>query len=172
MNPMQNARIEKITLNIGAGKDQQKLEKGFALLQKISGMQPVRTITNARIAGWGLRPGLPIGCMVTLRKKKAADLLKRLLHAKDNTLKMSQFDSSGNVAFGIPEYIDIEGIEYDPKIGVIGLEVCVTLEKPGYRIKKRRLQKKRISKRHIVKKEEAIKFMQENFNVNVVGEES
>lgn len=171
MNTMQKVRIEKVTLNLGAGKDQGKIEKGLILLKTITGMTPVKTITNKRIAGWGLRPGLPIGCKVTVRKQKAVELLKRLIYAKDNMLKEEQFDNSGNLAFGIPEYIDIEGIDYDSKIGVIGLEVCVTLEKPGYRIKKRGLKKKKISKKHLITKEEAIEFMKENFKIKLAGEE-
>lgn len=166
-NPMRQLRIEKITLNIGAGKDVQKLEKGVTLLKAITGIEPVKTVTQKRIPNWGLRPGLPIGCMLTLRKKPATELLKRLLHAKDFKLKPSQFDEGGNVSFGIPEYIDIPGVNYDPKIGIIGLQVCVTLERPGYRIKRRRLKAKKIPHRHIVTREEAIEFMQKNFKVSV-----
>ena len=78
MNPMQEIRIEKITLNIGAGKDQLKLEKGIKLLKNITGIEPVKTTTSKRIPEWGIRPGLPIGCKITLRKKEAEKLLKRL----------------------------------------------------------------------------------------------
>ena len=171
MNKMQEVRVEKVTLNIGAGKDQNKLEKGIALIKSITGITPVKTKTNKRIMGWGLRPGLPIGCKITLRKKQALDIIPRLLHAKDFVLDEDQFDASGNLAFGIPEYIDIEGTKYDPKIGVMGLEVCITFEKPGYRIKKRRLKKRKVGKNHAVKKEEAIEFMKKNFNIKIGEEE-
>src|SRR3989338_1238596 len=158
MNPMKNIRIEKLTLNIGAGKEQAKLEKGVLLL---------KTITNKRIPSWGVRPGLPIGCKLTLRKQSAKELIKRLLKAKQNKLKESNFDNLGNVSFGIHEYIDIPGIEYDPKIGVLGLQVCITLERPGYRIKKRKLKQKKIAKSHVIKKQDALDFMKKEFNVNV-----
>ena len=75
MNPMQVPRIEKITLNVGAGKDQARLEKGVALLKMITGIDPVKTVTAKRIPGWGLRPGLPIGCKLTLRKQKTGEIL-------------------------------------------------------------------------------------------------
>lgn len=65
MNPMRNIRIEKVTLNIGAGKDQNKLDKARLLLKAITGIEPVKTVTQKRIPGWGLRPGLPIGCKIT-----------------------------------------------------------------------------------------------------------
>lgn len=167
MNAMQNVRIEKVTLNIGAGKEQSKLDKGVVLIKKITGREPVKTITNKRIPAWGVRPGLPIGCMITLRKKEAHELLQRLLKAKDSKIKTSQFDNLGNLSFGIHEYIDIPGVNYEPSIGIMGLQVCVTLEKPGFRIKKRKLKKKSIPKNHLVSKEEAMNFLKNNFKVEV-----
>jgi large subunit ribosomal protein L5 len=167
MNPMRIIRIEKLTLNIGAGKDQTRLEKGLKLLKNITGVNPVKTITNKRIPDWGIRPGLPIGCKITLRKHKAIELIKRLLVAKENKLQQSQFDEAGNIAFGIKEYIDIQGVKYDHDIGVIGLEVCITLERPGYRIKKRRICKKKIHKKHMITKQEAFEFMKNTFGVSM-----
>jgi len=162
---MQKVRIEKVTLNVGAGKDQAKLEKGIKLLKMITGIKPVTTFTQKRIPNWGLRPGLPIGCKLTLRKDKVSAVLPRLLESKENTLKDSQFDANGNISFGIHEYIDIPGVEYDPDIGVMGLEVCVTLEKPGFRIKKRRIKRKKVHKNHKITKQEAMQFMKNSFNV-------
>ncbi|MFH0977966.1 MAG: 50S ribosomal protein L5 [Candidatus Woesearchaeota archaeon] len=171
MNQMQQVKLEKITLNIGAGKDQKKLELGLKLLKKITEIEPVRTVTNKRIPNWGLRPGLPIGCKITLRKAAALETLKRLLEAKEGRLRESQFDQNGNIAFGLPEYIDIPGVGYDPEIGVLGLEVCVTLEKPGFRIKKRRLLKRKIPPKHRISRDEAINFMKNNFKVSLGEEE-
>lgn len=167
MNPMQTIRIEKVTLNFGAGKDQTKLEKGIALIKAVTGIEPVKTITNKRIAAWGLRPGLPIGCKLTIRKQPATQLLTRLLAAKENKIKPENFDDCGNLSFGIAEYIDIPGVSYDPKIGVLGLQVCITLERPGYRVKRRKWATKKIPKKHTVTKEEAITFFQKQFNVNI-----
>ncbi len=169
MNKMQQLRIEKVTLNIGAGKDQTKLEKGIVLIKAITGIEPVKTITQARIPSWGLRPGLPIGCKLTLRKQPALEVLKRLLQAKENKLKPTQFDAYGNISFGIQEYIDIPGVEYDPKIGIMGLQVCVSLEKPGYRIKRRKLKQKKLPRKHAVNRDEAITFMKTQFKI-AVGE--
>ncbi len=167
MNPMKTIRIEKVTLNVGAGKDQNKLDKAIILLKNLTGIEPVKTTTQKRIPGWGLRPGLPIGCKLTLRKKEATELLKRLIEAKDHMLAESQFDSSGNIAFGIHEYIDIPGIKYDPKVGIMGFQVCVTLERPGFRVKKRSIRKSKISKKHNISKEEAMDFMKNEFNIKI-----
>lgn len=157
-------------MNIGAGKDQTRLEKGLVLLSAVANATPIKTVTSKRIQEWGLRPGLPIGCKLTLRKEKAIKILPRLLEAVDNILREKQFDNNGNVAFGIHEYIEIPGVKYDPKIGIMGLEVCVTLERPGYRIKRRRLLPRKIPTRHRISKQEAISFMANNFNTKVEAE--
>lgn len=168
---MRTIRIEKITLNIGAGKDQNKLEKGLKLLKSLTAAEPIKTVTQKRIPGWGVRPGLPIGCKVTLRKKNAIEVLKRLLDAKSFVLEESQFDDNGSIAFGIKEYIDIKDAKYDPEIGIMGLEVCVTLERPGFRIKRRKLFKGKVGKKHKITKEEAIEFMKNEFNVKIGEDE-
>ena len=170
MNPSRDIKINKVTLNIGAGKDQTRLDKGIKLFKSITNVNPVKTITSKRIPGWGLRPGLPIGCKVTLRRKNAIEILNRLLQAKDNKLKESQFDQNGNIAFGIEEYIDIPGVKYDPEIGIIGLEVCVTLERNGFRIKRRRIYKKKVPKKHMITKQESIDFMKKEFNIELEAE--
>ena len=167
MNIMQSTvRIEKVTLNFGAGKDQNRLEKGAALIESIAGIKPVRTVTQKRIPSWGLRPGLPVGAKLTLRGAAATTMAKRILHAKDFKLKPSSIDGGGNISFGLPEYIDIEGAKYDPAIGIMGLEACITLSKPGYRVKRRALLTSHVGKRQTVSKQEAMTFMTKTFNVN------
>ncbi len=167
MNPMRNIRIEKITLNIGSGTNTAKLEKGMKLIQNLAGKPPVKTFTNKRIPTWGLRPGLPIGCKLTLRKNSAREMLSRLLKAKESKLSARQFDNLGNVAFGIHEYIDIPGAKYDPAIGIMGLEVCVTLERAGFRVKRRMAKSSRISKKHSISRQEAIDYLKNEFNIAV-----
>ncbi|MDO8480636.1 MAG: 50S ribosomal protein L5 [Nanoarchaeota archaeon] len=169
MNPMKQIRIEKLTLNIGTGKDQNKLDKAVLLLKAITGIEPVKTITTKRIPAWGLRPGLPIGCKLTLRGEQVKKLLSRFIEAKDKKLSPDCFDNSGNIAFGIHEYIDIPEVKYDPKIGIMGLQVCLTLERRGFRVKRRRVQQAKVGQKHVIKKEEAIAFLQEAYGV-AVGE--
>lgn len=168
---MRTIRIEKITLNIGVGKPGDQLDKSVKLLQKISNKKPIITKTIKRIPTWGLRPNLQIGTKVTLRGEEAAQLLSRLLQAVDNKLKPNSFDQFGNFSFGIHEYIDIPGVEYDADIGIIGLEVAATIERPGFRIKKRRLLQRRIPLRHRITKEEAMEFIKNKFNAKIGEEE-
>ncbi len=170
MNPMRRIVVDKLTLNFGAGKDQKQLEKGVSLLKQITGIEPVRTVTNKRIPSWGLRPGLPVGAKITLRGEEAETVAKRLLTARDFKLRQSNIDQMGNVSFGLKEYIDIPGVKYDPTIGVIGLECSLTLKRPGYRVRDRKLRKGQINKHHRVSQEDATAFMKERFNVSVVEE--
>ena len=158
-NVMRKIKITKVTLNIGAGKNEEHLKKGLKLLQKLAPSAPVKTITSKRIPGWGLRPGLAIGCKVTVRKNPE-QLLKRLLAAKGNVLKRSNFDREGNFSFGVPEYIDVTGLEYDPELKIMGFEAAVTLERPGFRIKKRKIRKMMVGKSHRISAEDAISFVQ------------
>ena len=166
MNINRQVRVGKVTLNVGAGKDQARLEKGLLLLRHITGVTPVKTFTSKRIPNWGIRPGLPIGCKVTLRHSKALELLPRLLDAKGKKLAARQFDNDGNIAFGIPEYIDIPQVKYDPQIGVIGLEVCITLERNGFRVRSRHNRPAKMPRRHRISRDEALAFMREHFSVN------
>lgn len=171
MNIMKTIKIEKMTLNIGAGKDPKKLEKGVLLLKHITGIDPVKTITQKRIPTWGLRPGLPIGCKLTIRDKELIkNLLPRFLKAKSNSLMESQFDDNGNVAFGIPEYIDIPGVQYTPDVGIMGFQVCLTLIRSGFRVKTRKIQKRKIKKSHRISKNEAMEFMKKEFNMAAKSE--
>ncbi|MFC1769127.1 50S ribosomal protein L5 [Nanoarchaeota archaeon] len=170
MNKMKEIRIEKVTINIGAGKDPNVLEKGTALIKNLTGIDPVKTYTNKRIPTWGLRPGLPIGCKLTLRGQKAIEILKRVLEANGRKLTEDNFDDQGNIAFGIKEYIDIPEIKYDPKIGIMGLQVCVTLSRPGFRIKRRSYMKRKIPKNHRISREDSIEHMKKNYAVTL-GEE-
>ena len=167
MNPMQNIKVEKVTVNIGCGKDQTKLDKAVKLVKMIVGKDPVKTISDKRIPEWGLRPGLPIGCKITLRKQPAIELLKRVLHARNNMLTDNAFNESGTVSFGITEYIDIPGVKYDPEIGVMGLQVCATLERPGFRVKRRRRASSAIPAPHRITKEQAIEYVTKAFNIKV-----
>ena len=163
---MRKIRVEKVTLNVGAGKDQKVLEKGLVLLKHISGVSPVKTVTQKRLAAWGLRPGLPIGCKVTLRGQQGTKLIPQLLSAKNDILKEDNFDDNGNISFGIPEYIDMKDIKYLPEIGIMGFQACITLQRPGFRVKRRKLFKRAISKHHRISRQDAMQFMTTTFNAS------
>ena len=136
-------------------------------LVNITDQKPVRTISKVTNPEFGIRKGQPIACKVTLRNEKADKAVKMVLDGIGNRLKASQFDTQGNVSFGIEEHIDIPGMRYDPDIGIFGMNVAVTFEKPGYRIKRRKIQHKKVPNKHQVTKEETMEFMKKEFQVNI-----
>lgn len=166
-NPMQQIRIGKITINMGIGAPGDEMDRAQAIMEKIVGTKGVQTKAKVRLPTWDIRPGLPIGVKATLRKKKAMDFLKTCLAAKGSHLLINNFDNRGNFGFGIHEYIDLPGIKYDPKLGIRGFDVLVSLERPGYRVSKRKMGKKRVGLKHVVSKNEAIAFISEQFGVRI-----
>ncbi len=171
MNPMREIRIEKITLNMSAGDMRDQLEKGRMMFKKLTGKDSVITKTHKRTT-FGMAKGRPIGCKITLRGKEARKFLEKALSAVDNKLKVSQFDRTGSFSFGVKEYIHMPGIKYDPDIGILGFDVAVTLERPGYRVKKRKLKRAKVGKKHVITPEEAMEWAKKNLKVEISeGEE-
>lgn len=166
MNPMQNIRIEKITLNIGCGESGEKLEKAKKLLEVLTNKKIVITTTHKRTT-FGMAEGRPIGCKVTLRGKNAEEFLKKALDAVDFKLSKNVFDRQGSFSFGVKEHISLPGVRYDPDIGIFGMDVCVSLERPGFRVKRKKVSHK-IGKKHLIKPEEAMDWVVKNYKVELV----
>src|SRR3989338_3541823 len=158
-NPMRKIRIEKIVLNVGGIAE--NLEKGFKLLSFITKRKPAKMKSRKRIPSLNVRPGLEVGAVVTIRKNKE-ELLNKLLAAVDNILKKKQI-SENNFSFGIKEYLEIPGIEYQRDIGIMGLDVTVVFKRAGKRVKLKKIKRGKVSKKQKMSPEEIIKFMEENF---------
>jgi len=170
MNPMQQVRIAKATVNIGVGEGGEKLARAEKLIESITNQKPVRTISKVTNPEFGIRKGQPVACKVTLRGEKAHKSIKLILSGIDNKISPRQFDRQGNLSFGIEEHIDIPGMRYDPDIGIFGMNVNITFEKPGYRIKRRKIQRKHIPQKHQVTTEETMEYMKENFQIQLVSD--
>ena len=164
---MKKISLEKVVLNIGVGKSGEAVEVAKKALNQISGKKPSPRNAKATYRDWGVRKGEPIGTAVTIRGEDAKVLLKRLLESKDNQIKSKSIDDFGNYSFGIKEHIDIPGVKYDPKIGILGLDVAVSLSRPGYNIRLRSKHKGRLGKKHIITKKEAQDFLVSEFGVKV-----
>ncbi|KAA0005721.1 MAG: 50S ribosomal protein L5 [Thermoplasmata archaeon] len=167
-NPMTNPKIEKVTVNIGVGEGGDRLRKAEKLLEQLTKQKPVRTISKGTNRDFGIRKGMPIACKVTLRKEKAINFLKEALWVRNHKLPAWSFDSQGNFSFGISDHTEFREMKYEPEVGIFGMDVCVTMGKAGYRVKKRRIKRNKIPDRHRVSKEEAIEFIKKEFNVEVV----
>jgi len=164
-NNMRKVKIAKVTVNMGVGPEPSDMKTSQKIIEKVTDCKAVQTKCKVRQPKWGIRPGLPIGLKVTMRNSKAEEFLKRALAAKGNALSKKCFDNQGNFGFGVHEYIDLPGIKYDPTLGVRGFDVLVTMERPGYRIKRRKIQNKKVGKGHLLAKEEAMGFIQQKFEV-------
>ncbi len=167
MNAMREIRICAVVVNIGVGKSGEELDRAKKILEKITNNKSVKTRAKVKQPKWDIRPGLEIGVKTTLRGKKAVDFLKNAFVAKENTLSERNFDRNGNFGFGVKEHIELPGVKYEPKLGITGFDVLVSLERHGYRVKRRKYKKKRVGKRHSVTKQEAIQFVKETFNITV-----
>ena len=161
-------QIEKVTINIGVGEAGERLKKAESVITSLTDRKPVQTLSKTTNKDWSLRKRMPIGCKVTLRGKKADEFLKEALLTRENKMADYAFDEQGNISFGIPDHTLFKSQKYDPNIGIFGMDVCVTMKKPGYRVKRRRIQQRHIPHRHQVQKEETKKFFSETFNVEVI----
>lgn len=167
-NPMRAISVEKVVVNIGVGEAGDKLLKAVKVLELVTGQKPVQTLSKSTIRDWGIRRNMPIGARVTLRGPKADEFLRKALSIRSNRLAAYSFDPRGNVSFGVPDYTDFEGMKYDPEIGVFGMDIAVVLERPGFRIARRKIARRRIPKAHRISKDEGMEFVRSSFKVEVV----
>jgi large subunit ribosomal protein L5 len=167
-NPMRQVRVEKVTVNIAVGKSGEPLEKAKKVLQQLTGQTPSPRNARRTVKDWGIRKGEPISCIVTLRGERAKSFLKRAMEAVGNKLPETCFDDRGNFAFGIKEHIEIPGTKYVPELGIFGMDVNVTLERPGYRVKRRALRRSKVGRNHLVTKEEAIDFAVSKLQATII----
>lgn len=132
---MEVPRITKITLNMGVGEavaDKKIMDNAVADLAKIAGQKPVVTKARKAIAGFKIRKGYPIGCMVTLRGVRMYEFLDRLItvalpRVRDfRGVSGRSFDGRGNYNFGVKEQIMFPEIEYDKVDALRGLNISIT----------------------------------------------
>jgi large subunit ribosomal protein L5 len=167
-NPMRVPLISKVTINISVGGASERLDKAARLLEQLTGQKPSIRRARKTIREFGISRRQPIAAIVTLRGQRALEFLKRALYAVNNTLKLSSFDEYGNISFGIKEHLLLPGVRYDPDIGIFGMDVAVTIEKPGFRVVKRRIKKvSSIPHRHRVRKEESILLLEILFSARI-----
>ena len=132
---MEVPRITKITLNMGVGEavaDKKVMDHAVADLTKIAGQKPVVTVSRKAIAGFKIREGQPIGCMVTLRGDRMYEFLDRFVtvalpRVRDfRGISGRSFDGRGNYNVGVKEQIIFPEIEYDKVDALRGLNVSIT----------------------------------------------
>ncbi len=133
-SPMQVPRLEKIVINMGLGEASQNikiLDSASAELAAITGQKPVITRARKSIAAFKLREGMPIGCMVTLRRERMFEFLDRLVNValprvRDfRGVSDKAFDGRGNYTLGIKEQIIFPEIDYDKIDKIKGMNITI-----------------------------------------------
>jgi len=134
-NPMQVPRLEKITLNVGVGEATQNakaIDSTVTEITAIAGQKPVVTKSKKAIANFKLREGIPIGCMVTLRRDHMFEFLDRLItvalpRVRDfKGISDRSFDGRGNYSLGLREQIIFPEIHADKVEKTRGMTITIT----------------------------------------------
>lgn len=134
-NLHQIPKIVKVTVSIGLGEAVQNpkvIDAATEQLAAIAGQRPVVTRAKKSIAGFKLREGMPIGCMVTLRQKRMWNFLDKLLHVAMPRIRdfrgvsPRSFDGRGNYSLGIQEQLIFLEIDFDQIDKVRGLNIALT----------------------------------------------
>ncbi|MEM3139106.1 MAG: 50S ribosomal protein L5, partial [Archaeoglobaceae archaeon] len=137
----------------------ERLQKAEKMLSTLVSQKPATTIAKKTIKNFGIRKKEKIGLKVTLRGEKAMEFLKKALKVKEMKLSKRSINA-GNFSFGIAEHIDLPGVEYDPDIGVFGMDVCVVLKRRGYRVAERRIRNSKVGSSHRITKEDTIRWLE------------
>lgn len=133
-NVMQIPRLEKIVLNMGLGEaisNIKIIDSAVEELKLISGQQPVVRRAKKSIAAFKLRQGMPVGCMVTLRKERMYDFFNKLVNialprVRDfRGISANAFDGQGNYTLGVKEQIIFPEIDYDKIDKIKGLNITI-----------------------------------------------
>jgi large subunit ribosomal protein L5 len=164
---MRQPAVEKVVVHMAVGRGGEPLAHAEDIIAEITGQTPVRTVAEETVQDFNVREGDPIGTKVTLRGEDAESFLDTALAFSD--ISRSQFDETGNFSFGVEEHTDFPSQEYDPDIGIYGLDVTVNLVRPGYRVKKRDKVSRSIPSRHRLTAEDAIAFLEANYELEVTG---
>jgi large subunit ribosomal protein L5 len=133
-NVHQIPKLEKIVLNMGLGEAIQNIkiiDSAVEELMLISGQRPVVTRARKSIAAFKLRTGMPIGCMVTLRRERMYDFFDKLVNValprvRDfRGISLKAFDGAGNYSLGIKEHIIFPEIDYDKIDKIKGMNISI-----------------------------------------------
>jgi len=164
-HPMREPRIEKVVVHMAVGEGGRELQNAQEILEEVTGEETVRTLAKRTVQEFEIREGDPIGAKTTLRGDDADAFLETALPLTE--LSVSQFDDTGNFSFGVAEHTEFPSQEYDPQIGIYGLDVTVTLVRPGYRVSKRDQETRSIPSGHQMTPDDAASYVESNFDVEV-----
>jgi len=163
---MKSIFIEKIVVNCCVGESGDRLTRAAKVLEELAEQKAVFSAARLTVRTFGIRRNEKIACHVTVRGRRAEEILNKALRVKEYELKAKNFSTTGNFGFGIDEHIDL-GLKYDPSIGIYGMDFYVVLGRPGFRVARRKHKQSRIGVQHKITKEDAQKWFKAKFGGNV-----
>jgi large subunit ribosomal protein L5 len=164
-NKMREIKVEKLTINIGSGSEDSVNNNAKKLLKVITGKEPSPGISKKRLPAFKISKGQAIAAYVTVRGADIKPLAEKLFDAVQNRIKDSGIREN-TASFGIHEYIDIRGVKYDPKIGMLGMNVNLSFKRAGARVALRKRRRASVPERHrVVSREEIKQYLKQNFKV-------
>ncbi|MHA2298549.1 MAG: 50S ribosomal protein L5 [Candidatus Hodarchaeales archaeon] len=167
-NPMRKPRITKVVVNFSVGESGEPLQKAKQVLESITGKNAIECRAKESIRSWNVRKGEPIGVRVTLRDQEAFDFIKKVLWANEDFVSYKNWDNEGNLALGIKDHLNLPDTRYDPKLGVHGFGVTAIIERPGFRIKRRKYMRRKVGRHHRLTKDEAVYYYEQEFNIKLI----
>merc|ERR1711988_1714659 len=164
-NVMRKVICDKLIINIAVGESGDRLTKAVRVLQQLSDQTLVENVARYTVRTFGIRRNEKIATHVTVRGKKAMDLIERGLKITDYEISAKHFSDSGNFGFGVNEHIDL-GLKYDPATGIYGMDFYVVLRRAGFNVPKKK-RRGRISPSHRVTKEDAMEWVRQRFQADI-----
>lgn len=166
-NPMKNVYLEKVVINIGVGLNENMVDNAKALIKKLTNHNAGTTISKRRDPELKLKKGQHIGAVSTIRGKEALDFLKRALDANNNVLGKNAI-ANNSLNFGVKEYIYFSGVKYDPKIGILGMNVNAAFARKGSRVANRKRKTSKPGYKHSkITREEIASYLKDNLKISI-----
>ncbi len=166
VHEMRQPYVEKVVVHMNVGEGGVDLRNAEEIVEEITGQETVRTLAKQNLPEFGNREGDPIGCKTTLRGEEAEEFLSEALEIAGEVSR-SSFDDNGNFSFGIEEHTEFEEMEYDPEIGIYGMDVTVALARKGKRVERRSKMSRKLPDKQRLTPEDSAEYVEEEFGVDV-----
>jgi len=148
------------------GESGDRLTRAAKVLEELTDQKPVFSKARLTVRTFSIRRNEKIAAHVTVRGKKAEEILNKGLRVKEFELKAKNFSQTGNFGFGVDEHIDL-GLKYDPNIGIYGMDFYIVLDRPGSRVARRKRKRAAVGPKHRVSKDDAMKWFKAKFHGNI-----